>query len=48
MISSCYAQPGVGVIYPEHPGLGGLLTADDALHYELEEQCFGAFPVFEP
>src|SRR5439155_25249603 len=48
VISSCYAQPGVCVVYPEDPGLGRLLAADEALHYELEEQCLGAFPVLEP
>src|SRR6266571_2097916 len=48
VVSSCYAQPGVCVVYPEDPGLCRLLATDDAFHYKLEEQCLGAFPVLEP
>src|SRR2546425_1992137 len=48
VVSSCYAQPGVCVVYPEDPGLCRLLATDDAFHHKLEKQCLGAFPVFEP
>jgi len=47
VVSPCDAHPGIRVVYPEDPRLGCLLSADDSFHHELEEQRFGALPVFQ-
>ena len=47
MVSPCNAHPGVSVVYPEDPGLGRFLSADDYFHNELEKQRLGAFPVLQ-
>src|SRR5919109_4465609 len=48
VVSPRDAHPGIRVVYPEDPGLGRLLSANDSFHHELKKQCFGALPIFEP